>query len=85
MVESGNNNNSLFLPMTILLVNEYDREISETIFFFRFDKVRIPRENLLNSVADVSPDGQYLSAIKDPDQVVILKADYMLLLHFMDQ
>ncbi|KAJ9686212.1 hypothetical protein PVL29_015220 [Vitis rotundifolia] len=33
-----------------------------------FDNVRIPRENLLNSVADVSPDGQYLSAIKDPDQ-----------------
>ncbi|XP_057954148.1 acyl-coenzyme A oxidase 3, peroxisomal-like [Malania oleifera] len=33
-----------------------------------FDNVRIPRENLLNSVADVSTDGQYLSAIKDPDQ-----------------
>ncbi|KAD7116818.1 hypothetical protein R6Q59_006472 [Mikania micrantha] len=33
-----------------------------------FDNLRIPRENLLNSVADVSPDGQYSSAIKDPDQ-----------------
>ncbi|KAK1412129.1 hypothetical protein QVD17_33127 [Tagetes erecta] len=33
-----------------------------------FDNLRIPRENLLNSVADVTPDGQYLSAIKDPDQ-----------------
>ncbi|KAL8461163.1 hypothetical protein ACS0TY_032587 [Phlomoides rotata] len=33
-----------------------------------FDNVRIPRENILNSVADVSPDGKYLSAIKDPDQ-----------------
>ncbi|XP_054816579.1 acyl-coenzyme A oxidase 3, peroxisomal-like [Prosopis cineraria] len=33
-----------------------------------FDNVRIPRENLLNSVADVSSNGQYLSAIKDPDQ-----------------
>ncbi|XP_051151873.1 acyl-coenzyme A oxidase 3, peroxisomal-like [Andrographis paniculata] len=33
-----------------------------------FDNVRIPRENLLNSVADVSPDGKYLSAIKNPDQ-----------------
>ncbi|KAI3719749.1 hypothetical protein L6452_20653 [Arctium lappa] len=33
-----------------------------------FDDLRIPRENLLNSVADVSPDGQYLTAIKDPDQ-----------------
>ncbi|KAM5578249.1 hypothetical protein ABKV19_008519 [Rosa sericea] len=33
-----------------------------------FDNVRIPRENLLNSVADVSTEGQYLSAIKNPDQ-----------------
>ncbi|XP_019172423.1 PREDICTED: acyl-coenzyme A oxidase 3, peroxisomal-like [Ipomoea nil] len=33
-----------------------------------FDNVRIPRENLLNSVADVSSDGKYLTAIKDPDQ-----------------
>ncbi|CAF1923961.1 hypothetical protein Bca4012_069877 [Brassica carinata] len=33
-----------------------------------FDNLRIPRENLLNSVADVSPDGEYVSAIKNPDQ-----------------
>ncbi|GJY05039.1 acyl-coenzyme A oxidase 3, peroxisomal-like protein [Tanacetum coccineum] len=33
-----------------------------------FDHLRIPRENMLNSVADVSPDGQYLSSIKDPLQ-----------------
>ncbi|KAE8076002.1 hypothetical protein FH972_014679 [Carpinus fangiana] len=33
-----------------------------------FDNVRIPRDNLLNSVADVSPDGKYLSAIENPDQ-----------------
>ncbi|KAJ1415823.1 Acyl-CoA oxidase, C-terminal [Sesbania bispinosa] len=33
-----------------------------------FDNVTIPRENLLNSVADVSPSGEYLSAIKDADQ-----------------
>lgn len=39
------------------------------MWFSRFDNVRIPRENLLNSVANVSPDGQYLSAIKNPDQV----------------
>ncbi|KHG11955.1 Acyl-coenzyme A oxidase 3, peroxisomal -like protein [Gossypium arboreum] len=32
------------------------------------DNVRVPRENLLNSVADVSPDGKYLSSIKNPDQ-----------------
>ncbi|BAT90053.1 hypothetical protein VIGAN_06121800 [Vigna angularis var. angularis] len=33
-----------------------------------FDNVRIPRENLLNSVGDVSPTGEYLSAIKNVDQ-----------------
>ncbi|KAK8363682.1 hypothetical protein V6Z11_A03G181100 [Gossypium hirsutum] len=33
-----------------------------------FDNVRVPRENLLNSVADVSADGKYLSSINDPDQ-----------------
>ncbi|XP_068665356.1 acyl-coenzyme A oxidase 3, peroxisomal-like [Aristolochia californica] len=33
-----------------------------------FDNLRVPRENLLNSVADVSPDGQYVTAIKNPDQ-----------------
>ncbi|XP_020099842.1 acyl-coenzyme A oxidase 3, peroxisomal-like [Ananas comosus] len=33
-----------------------------------FDNIRVPRENLLNSVADVLPDGQYVSSIKDPDQ-----------------
>ncbi|KAK4493557.1 hypothetical protein RD792_017863, partial [Penstemon davidsonii] len=32
----------------------------------KFDNVRIPRENLLNSVADVSADGKYLSANKGP-------------------
>ena len=31
--------------------------------------MRIPRENLLNAVADVRPDGRYESAIKDPEQV----------------
>ncbi|CAH1416627.1 unnamed protein product [Lactuca virosa] len=38
------------------------------LYRLSLDNLRIPRENLLNSVADVSPDGQYLSAIKDPDQ-----------------
>ncbi|XP_072982030.1 acyl-coenzyme A oxidase 3, peroxisomal-like [Typha latifolia] len=33
-----------------------------------FDNIRVPRKNLLNSVADVLQDGQYISSIKDPDQ-----------------
>ncbi|CAI5961359.1 unnamed protein product [Closterium sp. NIES-65] len=33
-----------------------------------FDSVRIPRENLLNAVADVTADGRYISPIPDPDQ-----------------
>ncbi|BBN04025.1 acyl-CoA oxidase [Marchantia polymorpha subsp. ruderalis] len=33
-----------------------------------FDNVRVPRENLLNSVADVTPEGKYVSSITDPDQ-----------------
>ncbi|OAY84258.1 Acyl-coenzyme A oxidase 3, peroxisomal [Ananas comosus] len=33
-----------------------------------FDNIRVPRENLLNSVADVLEDGRYVSSIKDPDQ-----------------
>ncbi|CAM6085229.1 unnamed protein product [Calypogeia fissa] len=33
-----------------------------------FDHVRVPRENLLNSVADVTPEGNYESSIKDKDQ-----------------
>lgn len=40
--------------------------------------MRIPRENLLNSVADVTPDGQYVSAIKDPDQVIIFPVSHSL-------
>ncbi|XP_024523434.1 acyl-coenzyme A oxidase 3, peroxisomal [Selaginella moellendorffii] len=33
-----------------------------------FDNKRVPRENLLNSVADVTPDGRYVSNITDADQ-----------------
>ncbi|CAA6673927.1 unnamed protein product [Spirodela intermedia] len=33
-----------------------------------FDNLRVPRQNLLNSVCDVLPDGQYVSVIEDPDQ-----------------
>ncbi|MCO5578202.1 hypothetical protein L7F22_032040 [Adiantum nelumboides] len=33
-----------------------------------FHNVRVPRENLLNSVADVTVNGEYVSQIKDPEQ-----------------
>ncbi|RCV21652.1 hypothetical protein SETIT_4G154600v2 [Setaria italica] len=33
-----------------------------------FQNIRVPRENLLNWVADVLPDGQYVSMIDDQDQ-----------------
>jgi hypothetical protein len=32
----------------------------------KFTNVRVPRENLLNRFADVQPDGQYVSSVKNP-------------------
>ncbi|KAG2324060.1 hypothetical protein Bca52824_006788 [Brassica carinata] len=46
----------------------YAKAVTLHYYLYRFDNLRIPRENLLNLVADVSPDGQYDSAIKNPDQ-----------------
>jgi acyl-CoA oxidase len=34
--------------------------------WMKFTNVRIPRENLLNRFADVQPDGQYVSSVKNP-------------------
>ena len=34
--------------------------------FVAFNNVRIPRECLLNKESHVTPDGQYVSSIKDP-------------------
>ncbi len=36
--------------------------------FVTFHNVRIPRENLLNRTGDVSPDGKYVSPIKDANK-----------------
>ena len=36
--------------------------------FVTFNNVRIPRENLLNKAGDVSPDGKYITAYKDPNK-----------------
>ena len=32
-----------------------------------FDRVRVPRENMLNALSDVTPAGEYVSPIADPD------------------
>lgn len=34
--------------------------------FLSFHKYRIPRENLLNKTADVTPEGNYVTPVKDP-------------------
>ncbi|XP_076344547.1 peroxisomal acyl-coenzyme A oxidase 3-like [Tachypleus tridentatus] len=36
--------------------------------FLSFQKYRIPRENLLNRMGDVTPDGKYISPFKDPNK-----------------
>ena len=36
--------------------------------FVAFDRVRIPREHLLNKTADVTPVGKYVSAFLDPNK-----------------
>ena len=35
--------------------------------FIMFDKIRIPKENLLNRLADVDENGSYVSPIKSAD------------------
>lgn len=88
MVEYGKVHVSSFhfisLLMSITDFCKFQQRVTQRIqkCVFRFDNIRIPRENLLNSVADVSPDGQYLSAIKDPDQVVLFKMDIYVFLLF---
>jgi hypothetical protein len=42
---------------------------TKSVCSIRFNNIRVPRENLLNLVADVLPDGQYVSTVDDPDQV----------------
>lgn len=53
------------------LLYPYDIHCVSTKFDcpFRFNNIRVPRENLLNLVADVLPDGKYVSMIDNPDQV----------------
>ena len=36
--------------------------------FATFNNVRVPRENLLNKTGDITPDGRYITAYKDPNK-----------------
>jgi len=36
--------------------------------FVALHQVRIPRENLLNKTADVTPSGEYVTPFKDPNK-----------------
>lgn len=80
MAESGKDDLYLNLALSAVIcikslwIHFGGQELSSlpNCIFPRFDNVRVPRENLLNSVADVSPDGKYLTAIKDPDQVNLI-------------
>ena len=55
---------------------EVDRELLHDKFFpsfffysfVSFNQVRIPRENLLNKTADVTPEGKYVTPYKDPNK-----------------
>ena len=38
------------------------------VSFVSFNHVRIPRENLLNRTADVTPAGKYVTPYKDPNK-----------------
>jgi len=61
----------IFDDVLLFYAGELTLTDSRFFFVFRFDNLRVPRENLLNSVADVLPDGRYVSAIKNPDQVIV--------------
>lgn len=55
--------------------------------FVMFQNYRIPRENLLNKTGDVSPEGQYISHIKDPkkrmgkDFIIVHRFPLVLCIH----
>jgi len=36
--------------------------------FVTFHKVQVPRENLLNRIGDVTPEGTYITPYKDPNK-----------------
>lgn len=62
-------NTATLLPFPGVIVGDLGEKIALNGVdngFVMFQNYRIPRENLLNKTADVSPEGQYISGLKDP-------------------
>lgn len=69
MVASGNRYSPFYFILFYFFGNLVVFIFSNIFHWHRFDNLRVPRQNLLNSLCDVLPDGRYVSAIEDPDQV----------------
>jgi acyl-CoA oxidase len=62
-------NTSTLLPFPGVTVGDLGEKIALNGVdngFVMFQNYGIPRDNLLNKTADVSPEGQYISCFKDP-------------------
>lgn len=64
-------NTTTLLPLSGVIVGDMGEKIAVNGVdngFVMFQNYRIPRDNLLNKVGDISPEGRYSSCIKDPQK-----------------